>query len=103
VAFDGLDGLRQAQDFAPHVAFLDLNMPGIDGIELAQRLRSDFRTRATKLIAVTGMGQQADIARTREAGFIAHLSKPAAAGDIERLAAGDDAAVVSAMRREHGV
>ena len=47
------------------------------------------------------MGQQTDVARTREAGFVAHLSKPAAASDIERLAASDEG-IVLPMKRERG-
>jgi len=91
VAFDSIDGLRQARDFVPHVAFLDLNMPGMDGIELGRKMREDVRTRAATLVALTGMSQPADGARTREAGFNAHLRKPANPEEIGRLAAGDEA------------
>lgn len=86
VAFSGMEGLTKASEFLPNVAFLDLNMPGMDGIQLAQKLRGDPRTRKTKLVALTGMGQISDVARTREAGFVAHLKKPASLDDIARLA-----------------
>jgi signal transduction histidine kinase/ActR/RegA family two-component response regulator len=104
VAFDGLDGLREAREFSPAVAFIDLNMPRMDGFELARKLRGDARTRAMTLVAVTGMGQEADMARTLDAGFSAHLSKPAAVEDIERWASGDEAVVVpiTGERHDHG-
>jgi CheY-like chemotaxis protein len=88
VAFSGEEGLAKAGQFLPNVAFLDLNMPDLDGIRLAQRIRSDPRTRKTKLVALTGMGRSSDMARTREAGFAAHLKKPASLDEIARLAGG---------------
>jgi signal transduction histidine kinase len=88
VAFSGEDGLAKAGQFLPNVAFLDLNMPDLDGIQLAYRLRADPRTRRTRLVALTGMGRRSDMARTREAGFVAHLKKPASLDLIARLAGG---------------
>jgi CheY-like chemotaxis protein/two-component sensor histidine kinase len=85
IAFDGLDAYRQAVEFAPSIAFIDLNMPGMNGIELARKMREDPRTRSTRLIALTGMGQQKDVTRTSEAGFIAHLTKPASAEAVMEL------------------
>jgi signal transduction histidine kinase/ActR/RegA family two-component response regulator len=102
VAFDGLDGLREAREFGPAVAFIDLNMPRMDGFELARNLRQDPRTCAMTLVAVTGMGQDADVARTRDAGFSAHLSKPAAEEDIERWASGEEAVAASITGQRHG-
>jgi signal transduction histidine kinase/CheY-like chemotaxis protein len=88
VAFSGTEGLAKAGQFLPNVAFLDLNMPDLDGIQLAKKLRSDPRTRMTRLVALTGMGRRSDVARTREAGFVAHLTKPASPEEIGRLAGG---------------
>jgi signal transduction histidine kinase/CheY-like chemotaxis protein len=88
VAFSGEEGLAKAGQFLPNVAFLDLNMPDLDGIQLAKKLRSDPRTRTTKLVALTGMGRGSDMMRTREAGFVAHLKKPASLDEIARLAGG---------------
>jgi CheY-like chemotaxis protein len=88
VAFSGTEGLSEAGEFLPNVAFLDLNMPDLDGIQLAQKLRSDPRTRRTRLVALTGMGRRSDVVRTRDAGFVAHLTKPASADEIARLAGG---------------
>ncbi|MCO5165618.1 MAG: response regulator [Planctomycetes bacterium] len=73
----GADGaLDLARPFAPDVALVDLGMPGIDGFELARRLRQDGL--GLRLVALTGYGQDNDRVRTREAGFDAHLVKPAA-------------------------
>ncbi len=82
VRMNGADGFAAAEADPPDVAFLDLNMPGIDGFELARRLRDTPWGRAIHLVAVTGMGRASDIERTREVGFDAHLTKPA---DPERI------------------
>ena len=76
VAYGGEIGLRIAQKLRPEVAFLDLGMPGMDGFELARRLREDFPPEALTLVAVTGYGQDEARAQAREAGFDHHLLKP---------------------------
>ena len=63
----------------------------MDGIEVAKRLRLTPWGRKARLFALTGMGQQADIARTRAAGFDEHLTKPADLQRVSRLAAGETA------------
>ena len=80
IAHDGPGGLQVAGDFEPHVALLDIGLPGMDGYELARLLRS--RKRDLKLVAVTGYGQDRDRQLTEHAGFEAHLTKPI---DLERL------------------
>ena len=55
---------------------IDLGLPGLDGYEMAQALRSTPEGRTAALIAVTGYGQQDDRRRSKEAGFDAHLVKP---------------------------
>jgi len=82
VFFAASDALAAASENPPDIAFLDLNMPGMDGFELARRLRDLPSGQQIRLIAVTGMGREADVMRTRAAGFDAHLTKPA---DPERL------------------
>ena len=79
--------LRIAEVLQPEVAFIDLNMPGMDGTDVARRLRKTPWGRSARLIALTGMGQLADIARTREAGFDEHITKPAELARVSRLAA----------------
>ena len=77
IAHDGRSALRAAEDFLPDAALLDIGLPDLDGYELARRLREDPRTRRVRLIAVTGWGQDGDRARAQDAGFDAHLTKPA--------------------------
>src|SRR5262245_1562440 len=87
-ALDGEAALRIAEILHPDVAFIDLNMPRMDGTEVARRLRLTPWGRKARLVALTGMGQQADIDRTREAGFDEHITKPADLQRLSRLAAG---------------
>ncbi|MEA3156061.1 MAG: hypothetical protein QOK44_3650, partial [Betaproteobacteria bacterium] len=76
VEHDGLAGLRAAESFQPSLAFLDIGMPGLDGYELARRLRAGGWNQWTMLVAVTGWGQDTDRTRAREAGFDYHIVKP---------------------------
>jgi signal transduction histidine kinase len=89
-AVDGEGALRIAEVLHPEVAFIDLNMPRMDGTEVARRLRLTPWGREARLIALTGMGQHADIVRTREAGFDEHITKPADLHRISALAAAAD-------------
>ncbi|HEY2336105.1 MAG TPA: ATP-binding protein [Burkholderiales bacterium] len=98
-AYDGENALHAAAELRPDVAFLDLNMPGMSGYHLASRMRSQQWGRALRLVALTGMGQKADLAATRGAGFDAHLTKPAAAEDVLRLAAGAENVLAFGERR----
>ncbi|MGC4086125.1 MAG: ATP-binding protein [Vicinamibacterales bacterium] len=82
--YDATNALAAAADFNPHTALLDIGLPGMDGYELARRLRANDRTRNVRLIAVTGWGQDGDRARAKDAGFDAHLTKPA---DPDRILA----------------
>jgi CheY-like chemotaxis protein len=79
VAHSGADGLRLVREWKPEVVLLDIGMPGMDGYEVAGRLRqweTNMPNRKTRLIAVTGYGQPADRERALQAGFDAHLTKP---------------------------
>jgi len=86
-SFDGNDAFRLAGGFRPQLAFVDLNMPGMDGVELARRLRAEPWGRNILLTALTGLGQPVDLERTREAGFQRHMTKPASPQEVLRLAA----------------
>ena len=81
-AADGLQGVSQAHACKPDAALVDIGLPGIDGYEVARRLRADPATRAIRLIAVTGYGLPDDQRRVMEAGFDQHLVKPV---PIDRL------------------
>jgi CheY-like chemotaxis protein len=85
--FDGSAAFEAASLSPPEVAFIDLNMPHPDGIELARLIRAQPWGKAVKLIALTGMGQPDDHARTRAAGFDAHLTKPVNPDELLRTVA----------------
>ena len=76
VAHSGPAALEITKDYAPDVVFLDIGMPGMDGYEVARRLRQQPGLEKVVLAALTGWGQQEDRRRTAEAGFDHHLVKP---------------------------
>ena len=76
IAHDGPHALEVARAFRPEVAVLDIGLPVMDGYELARRLRATLGDARSRLIALTGYGQDADRIRAREAGFDEHLVKP---------------------------
>jgi two-component system CheB/CheR fusion protein len=77
VAYDGSTSLAHAQEFQPELVFLDIGMPGMDGYEVARRLRQQPGLENAVLVAVTGWGQEEDRRRSLEAGFDGHIVKPA--------------------------
>src|SRR5262249_13809384 len=76
VASDGPGALEAAQADPPEMVVLDLGMPGMDGFEVARRLRSLPGSKDTLLVAVTGWAQADDRRRCYAAGFDGHLPKP---------------------------
>ena len=86
VAHDGPAALRATADVRPEVVFLDIGLPGMDGYEVARRIRRPGRTEAL-LVALTGYGQEEDRRRSREAGFDHHLVKPVDPAVLEDLLA----------------
>jgi signal transduction histidine kinase/CheY-like chemotaxis protein len=105
VFYDAQEALVAATENPPEIAFLDLNMPMMDGFELARRLRALPAGQQIRLIAVTGMGRDADVMRSRAAGFDAHLTKPADPEKIIELAAnaGADAHTVVPFARPRAI
>ncbi len=73
---DGAAGLALFEAQHPDVVLMDIGMPRMDGYELARRIRALPGGKAVSLIAVSGWGQAADLARSREAGIDEHLLKP---------------------------
>jgi CheY-like chemotaxis protein len=69
------------------MVLLDIGMPGMDGYEVARRLRALPRGARAALVALTGWGQDEDRRRVREAGFDHHLVKPADFGALQSLIA----------------
>ena len=84
VAFSGPDAMQKAEGFRPTLGILDIGMPGMDGCELARRLRAHTLHHGMGLIALTGWGQPDDRVRIARAGFDHHLLKPV---DMEELSA----------------
>lgn len=85
VAHDGAEALALLDAFKPEVAFIDIGMPKVHGYEVARRARASGAH--TRLVAVTGWGQENDRQRAREAGFDRHLVKPVDPADIEAILA----------------
>jgi hypothetical protein len=81
-AADGPAALALLDVFEPDVAILDIGLPGMDGYELAARIRSLPGHKQLRLLALTGYGQPDDATHTKAAGFDVHLVKPI---DIQRL------------------
>jgi PAS domain S-box-containing protein len=76
VVYDGGHALTAIESLRPEVAVLDIGMPGLDGYEVAQKVRSSPTRTSLTLVAVTGWGQALDKARAIEAGFDHHFTKP---------------------------
>ena len=75
-AADGTAGLQRALEDPPAIAVIDVGLPGIDGYQVAQNLRSTEHGRDMLLVALTGYGRPEDRARALESGFDMHLVKP---------------------------
>lgn len=82
VANNGASALEVAQEFVPEVVILDIGLPGMDGFEVARRLRLRPELKSAVLIALTGYGEAESRLRSQEAGFDHHVVKPA---DIDFL------------------
>jgi signal transduction histidine kinase/ActR/RegA family two-component response regulator/CHASE3 domain sensor protein len=82
VAYSGSEGLAKALVFRPDVVLCDIGLPGLDGYEVARKIRADPRLSSALLVAVTGYATLADQQRAAAAGFDEHIAKPP---DPERL------------------
>ena len=83
---DGAAALARAADFRPEAVLLDLGLSGMDGLQVARRLRSELGA-SPVLVALTGYSQAEDRIRTARAGFDHHLVKPVALEEIHRILA----------------
>lgn len=84
-AHNGFQALERARDLVPDAIVTDLNIPGIDGYELTRRLKSDARTSAIPIVAVTGYGPfTQDPSRADRAGCDAVIPKPCLPDDLEK-------------------
>lgn len=75
-AADGLDAVTMAHEYVPDLIVLDLDLPGISGLEAARRIRSHAPTAQIPLIAATGVSRLESVTEARRAGFDAVLIKP---------------------------
>ena len=87
VAYSGMAALEMTKTYSPDVVFLDIGMPGMDGYEVARRIRQTPGLGKIVLAALTGWGQQEDRRRTAEAGFDHHLVKPPELSVVEGVLA----------------
>lgn len=92
---DGLAALRREAELCPDVVLLDLAMPGMDGIEVARRLRQGPRGQGLTIVALTAFTQPDILRRALEAGCDAALIKPMEPSDLA-------AAVREALARRRG-
>jgi len=84
---DGLAALEQIASAPPELAILDIGMPGLNGYEVAQRVRANPALAKVMLVALTGWGGERDRERSQRAGFDAHLTKPAGFAELKHLMA----------------
>jgi PAS domain S-box-containing protein len=82
VVHDGATALDRVERFHPALVLLDIGMPGMDGYEVARRIRARPALQGIQLVALTGWGQAEDRLRSREAGFDHHLIKPAGIDEL---------------------
>jgi two-component system CheB/CheR fusion protein len=87
VAATGLAGLEAAAALRPDVVLCDIGLPDIDGFEVARRLRARAPAPDLVLLAVSGHGEVADMARSASAGFDGHLVKPVSSAALSRALA----------------
>jgi PAS domain S-box-containing protein len=88
VAYDGGPGIAAAREYHPDVVICDIGLPGMDGYQVAERLRQEVAGRSALLIAQSGYGQREDIERAHRAGFDRHLTKPIDVEGLRALLAG---------------
>jgi two-component system cell cycle response regulator DivK len=81
-ATDAEAGLTLARDEQPHLILMDIQLPGMDGLEATQLLKQDEATRAIPVIALTALAMKGDEARIRAAGCDGYIAKPLAYKDF---------------------
>ncbi len=86
-AHDGPTAVQVALDYQPDVVLLDIGLPGLNGYQVAKRIRQDPNLKNVVLVALTGYGQEADRQTALEAGFNHHLVKPARLEQLQKILA----------------
>jgi two-component system CheB/CheR fusion protein len=85
MANDGPEAIEVASRERPGVVLLDIGMPGMNGYDVARKLREQPETQGAVLVAMTGWGQEEDMKRSKEAGFDHHLVKPVEPSVLSKL------------------
>ena len=98
IAADGPTALARVSTFQPEIALVDIGLPGMNGYEIARRLRTDGWHNDLLLVAVTGYGRAEDRNAARAAGFDVHMTKPVAVDALQQLLATGGAKSVSAAK-----
>lgn len=88
VVHDGLAAVSAFEQWHPEVMLLDIGLPGIDGYEVAKRVRQSDHGRAVMLVALTGWGQDQDKQRTSDSGFDQHWVKPVGIDKLREISQG---------------
>jgi len=86
--YTAMDALQRAVSFRPDVVLLDIGLPGMNGYEVAQKMRELPGLAGIRLVAVTGYGRSDDRLRARDAGFDDHLTKPVEFAVLDRALTG---------------
>jgi len=102
VVHDGLAAVSSIVASPPDIAFVDIGMPSLDGVETVRRVRGQGNTQDVLLVAVTGRGGAEDRARAAEAGFDRYLVKPFAMQDVRDALDAAQAVRSGAMQRAPG-
>lgn len=84
VATNGLDGVAKAEAHRPNLILLDINLPDLDGYDVAQQIRASKNIRATPIIAVTANALKGDMDKALAAGCNDYISKPVNIAELRR-------------------
>jgi PAS domain S-box-containing protein len=98
VAYDGPSALDQLTVFAPEIVLLDIGLPGMDGYEVARKMRAITGDEPLLLVALTGYGRPEDISESKAAGFDEHLVKPPSIEMLQAILAHPRLARLSTVR-----
>ena len=79
------DVFESVRSLKPHIVFLDIGLPGVDGYRIARSIRDELGYDALKIVAVTAYAQDSDRVKARQAGFDAHVAKPVDYAIIESI------------------
>ena len=99
-AADGEEAVERALVERPHIIFMDLGLPGLDGVAAARQILAAPQLAHTSIVALTGWGQAADRERTRAAGMVAHLVKPVTAQALQDVLAAIESSGSSPRHQE---